>query len=158
MADYPVDVVRSTRRKKTVQAAFTDGRIKVMVPADLDQSEEERLVEEMTARILRKHSSDEIDLVTRAKHLAKKYSLPEPTAIMWSNRQNMRWGSCTPSQKKIRISTRLTSMPQWVLDSVIVHEMAHLEESGHGPPFQALVARYPLNERARGYLMAKTDS
>jgi len=44
-------------------------------------------------------------------------------------------------------------MPGWVIDYVLVHELAHLLEAGHGPKFQALVDRYPQAERARGYLM-----
>ena len=46
----------------------------------------------------------------------------------------------------------------WVLDYVIVHELAHLREAGHGPRFQALVDRYPRAERARGFLIAKSGS
>ena len=43
-------------------------------------------------------------------------------------------------------------MPSWVLDYVLVHELAHLRVPGHGPKFWALVDRYPRTERARGYL------
>jgi hypothetical protein len=41
-----------------------------------------------------------------------------------------------------------------VLDYILVHELAHLREPGHGPEFWALCNRYSLTERARGYLMA----
>jgi predicted metal-dependent hydrolase len=41
-----------------------------------------------------------------------------------------------------------------VLDYLLVHELAHLEVADHGPRFWELVDRYPLTERARGYLMA----
>ena len=36
-----------------------------------------------------------------------------------------------------------------------MHELAHLIEFNHGPAFDAIVARYPKAERARGYLIAK---
>lgn len=65
-----------------------------------------------------------------------------------------RWGSCTPSQGRIRISERLADVPPWVLDYVLVHELAHLEVPGHGTEFQQLVHRYELTERATGYLIA----
>ena len=44
-------------------------------------------------------------------------------------------------------------MPGWVVDYVLVHELAHLIEIGHGPRFYRLVDTYPKAERARGYLL-----
>ena len=37
---------------------------------------------------------------------------------------------------------------------LLVHELAHLEHSAHDSLFHELEERYPLTERARGYLMA----
>lgn len=65
-----------------------------------------------------------------------------------------RWGSCTFTSGAIRISRRAASLPDWVLDYLLVHELAHLEHSDHGPAFHELEERYPLTERSRGYLMA----
>lgn len=157
MSDYPVDVVRSPRRKRTVQASLREGRIKVMVPDGLDPDEEARLVDQMTSRVVAKMSSDGVDLGERARLLARKYGLPEPESIEWSSRQMRRWGSCTREEGTIRISNRLASMPGWVLDAVLVHELAHLEVDDHGPRFHALVGRYELTERAKGYLIAKAE-
>ena len=153
----PVDIVRSARRRKTVQAVLTDGRIKVMVPQAMPESEARRLAFEMSERIVRKQRSGMVDLPNHARRLAKTHDLPVPISITWSNRQNMRWGSCTPATGTIRISDRVASMPPWVLDYVIVHELAHLVVEGHGPSFDALVARYSLAEHARGYLIAKSE-
>ncbi|MFP3881737.1 MAG: M48 family metallopeptidase [Actinomycetota bacterium] len=157
MSDLPVEIIRSRRRKRTIQASLADGRIIVRMPHGLDPEAESRLVEQAIDRIRRKTSSSEVDLTKRARSLASKYRLPTPASVEWSSRQMKRWGSCSPDDSRIRISDRLASMPPWVLDSVLVHELAHLEIPDHGPRFQALVNRYELTERAKGYLMAKDE-
>jgi len=157
MTELPVDVVRSKRRKRTVQAYLSEGRLRVLIPADLSADEEAQLIETMVARATRRLSSFEVDLESRARILAVQYGLSVPTSIDWSDRQMRRWGSCTPATGSIRISSRLAAMPGWVLDWVIIHELAHLDAPDHGSGFRELVDRYELSERAKGYLMAVSD-
>jgi hypothetical protein len=75
-----------------------------------------------------------------------------PVSVRWVENQATRWGSCTPADGSIRISTRLRGLPSWVVDYVLVHELAHLLVAGHGPRFWALVEDFPRTERARGFL------
>jgi predicted metal-dependent hydrolase len=150
-----VEVVRSTRRRRTVEARLVDGVLEVRIPARLSQREERRFVREMTERFERRRHTDEIDLRARTTRLARQYSLPEPTSISWSDRQRRRWGSCTVDTGAIRVSSVLAGYPGWVLDYVIVHELAHLAEPAHNADFHALVSRYPKAERAEGFLIAK---
>ena len=157
MRELPVDVVRSRRRKRTVQAYVVDGRVRVLVPAGLPGPEEARLVETMVARATRRFESSTVDLSDRAGQLARRFDLPVPSAIEWSDPQMARWGSCTPVDGRIRISNRLAAMPPWVLDWVIIHELAHLAVPDHGARFKTLVGRYELGERAEGYLIAKSE-
>jgi predicted metal-dependent hydrolase len=153
--DPAVRIIRSARRRRTAAAREVDGTIEVRVPAGLLAAEEARLVENLVARITRRRAGADIDLAARAERLARRYRLPEPVRIDWADNQSSRWGSCTPARRTIRISRRLSGFPAWVLDYVIVHELAHLAVSGHGPEFWALVERYPRTERARGFLIAK---
>jgi len=96
------------------------------------------------------------ELFARAQRLNMRYFDGELsfTGIIYVDNQRTLHGSCTPSTGAIRISRRLAKLPRWVEDYVIVHELAHLVYGGHGPRFWELVNRYPLAERARGYLMA----
>lgn len=150
-----VQVVRSARRRKTVQARQVGDVLRVLIPASMSVDEEHRWVSEMMGRMERKTSASRIDLEKRSKHLAGELGLQLPKSIRWVDNQESRWGSCTPSESSIRISSRLAKEPLWVVDYVIVHELAHLSVYGHGPRFWELVYRYPLTERARGFLLAR---
>jgi predicted metal-dependent hydrolase len=157
MTTLPVEIVRSKKRRKTVQAVMVGGVIRVHVPARLSQDEIDLYVAELVPRLERRYRSDHIDLAARASVLARRYRFPQPTSIVWADNQRKRWGSCDTRSGDIRISTRLAEFPPWVLDYVIVHELAHLVVSDHSAAFAALVERYPRAERACGYLIAKQD-
>lgn len=152
----PVDVIRSRKRKKTVHAEVVDGRIRVLVPAWMSKTDEQEYVAHLVEKLEKRYSSAHIDLARRAHTLATRYDLPLPASITWSDVQQQRWGSCTIQTRAIRISSRLAPWPDWVLDYVIVHELAHLVEANHSPAFHALVNRYPRAERAQGFLIAKS--
>jgi predicted metal-dependent hydrolase len=152
-----VEVVRSARRKRTISAHRVGDRIVVQVPARMSRAEEARWIERMTRRILagerRSHRSDS-DLMQRAASLSARYldGRAEPASVRWVDNQSSLWGSCTPADRTIRLSRRLVGMPDYVVDYVLLHELAHLLEPGHGREFWDLLADFPRLERARGYL------
>ena len=152
-----VEVRRSRRRRRTVAAYREDDKVIVMIPARLSEAEEREWVATMLERLekseKRRRPSD-AGLKRRANELNERHlsGLARPQTVRWVDNQNSRWGSCTPSDKSIRLSRRLQGMPSWVIDYVIVHELAHLLEAGHTPQFWAWVDRYPKAERAKGFL------
>ena len=150
----PIRIITSARRKKTVSARFVGDTIEIRMPEGLSKSEQQRHVRDLTRKLQAKRTANRVDLVERAKMLAKMYDLPVPTSITWSSRQNSRWGSCTPSTGTIRISHRMSEFPRWVIDYVIVHELAHLVEANHSPAFYALERRFPDCDKAEGFLHA----
>lgn len=152
-----VEVVRSTRRRRTISAQRVGDRIVVHVPARMNRGEEAQWVERMVGRVLaseRRRLRSDDDLVDRARCLSARYldGRAMPAAVRWVDNQEQRWGSCTPEDRTIRLSRRLVGMPDYVIDYVLLHELAHLLEPGHGPQFWALLEAYPRLERARGYL------
>lgn len=63
-----------------------------------------------------------------------------------------RWGSCTPSDNVI-FNWRLIKAPMFVIDYVVVHELAHLIEPNHTPQFWNIVrAQVPGMEKAKAWL------
>lgn len=158
MSQADVEVRRSKRRRRTV-SAYRDGeRIVVLIPASLTRKEEAEWVETMVARIEkaeRKARLSDDDLLARAVRLSDQYlgGLATPQSVRWVTNQNSRWGSCTPGDRSIRLSERLQAMPAWVVDYVLVHELAHLLEPGHDARFWGWVDRYPQAEKAKGYLL-----
>ncbi|HLZ38024.1 MAG TPA: M48 family metallopeptidase [Mycobacteriales bacterium] len=158
-----VEVVRSPRRRKTV-SAYRDGeRTVVLLPARLTAAEERRWIAEMVAKLDARDARRRPtggDLLVRARELSVRYldGRAEPVSVRWVDNQLKRWGSCTPVDGTIRLSRRLEGMPVWVVDYVLVHELAHLLVPGHGSRFWSWVERYPRTERARGYLEGVADT
>lgn len=154
-----IRIIRSSKRFKTVQVREVDGALEVRAPAAMPEKELEPVVARLIKKIEQRKAARRLDDTTleqRAAELNRRYfdSRLFWESIHWSTRQNRRHGSCSPHQGRIRISHHLARVPLFVLDYVIVHELAHLLEPNHGPRFWALVNRYPKTERARGYLMA----
>ena len=154
--EFTVVVERSARRRRTVGAQLVGDVLKIVVPSWMSRAEEDHWVDVMTGRFRRKMSTDRIDLGERAVTLARRHDLPRPREIKWSDDMQSRWGSCTPGTGVIRISSRIAKFPDWVIDYVLVHELAHLEVGDHSPAFWKLAHRYPKAERAIGYLIAKS--
>jgi predicted metal-dependent hydrolase len=154
-----IEVRRSPRRRRTV-SAYRDGeRVVVLIPAQFSGAEEREWVDRMVARLAARERRGHTDagLYERATQLAERYlsEFPQasaPASVKWVRNQNGRWGSCTPADRSIRISDRIQGFPEWVIDYVLLHEMAHLVVANHNSAFWQLVARYPRAERARGYL------
>ena len=159
----PVVIRRSPRRRRTVSAYRDGGLVVVLVPEGLSAAEEQRWAREMVGRLhsagQRRRPTDAA-LASRAHRLSEQYlgGLAQPRSVRWSDRQQTRWGSATPASGSIRLSTRLRGMPGWVIDYVLVHELAHLVVPGHDRRFWQLVSAYPRTERARGYLQGVAEA
>ena len=154
----PIRIVASRRRRRTVAARLRSGVLELLVPDWMSGAERERWAEEMRQRLEKRmervRPSDD-RLVQRARSLNERHfgGRLRWTSIAFADMSHL-WGSCTYTTGAIRIAQRAAPLPEWVVDFLVVHELAHLEHSDHGPAFHELENRYPLTERARGFLMA----
>jgi predicted metal-dependent hydrolase len=161
----PVVVRRSARRRRTVAAFWEDGNAVVAIPASFTQAQEREWVGRMLDKLRkqgerraqgagRRRPSGDAELAAHATELSAKYlgGRSVPTSVRWVGNQNSRWGSATPADGSIRLSDKLKPMPQWVIDYVLLHELAHLLVAGHNAAFWRLLEAYPETQRAKAFL------
>ena len=155
-----VMVRRSARRRRTVSISRRDGDLVIAIPATFSARQERDWVTKMVDQLVRKEArttttrrGDEA-LARMAREVSEAYlgGRAHPSSVTWSTRQNHRWGSCTPADGTIRLSHQLQDMPDYVVRSVMMHELVHLLVPGHGKEFQALMALYPQAQKAQGFL------
>ena len=153
----------SGRRKRTMTAFRENGEIVVVVPASMPVRDRQRMVPALVNRFLSKEERrgaprGDDALTQRASELFDTYLRPAIAApvsdfgVRWVTNMATRWGSCSTQTGEIRLSHRLQTMPNWVVDYVLVHELAHLVERNHTAQFHALVAAYPHTQKAIGFL------
>ena len=156
IGDVDVEIRRSSRRRRTMSARFENGGIVVLAPAHLSAVAERDGVTDLVTKMVRKRGSARNDdaLMARARELSRRYipTAPEATSVRWVSTMRTRWASCSPADGTIRISDGMVGMPQYVIDAVLVHELAHLVERGHGPAFQRIVRGYEKHDVAEAYL------
>ena len=89
-------------------------------------------------------------ILPKVKSLAVTLGVEFANAKIVDNR--FRWGSCTPKDN-VNLNWRLIKAPMFVVDYVIVHELAHLIEANHTPRFWNVVRTHaPTMEKARSWL------
>lgn len=154
----PVRIIASRKRRRTVAARLRSGVLELLVPASMPHVEREHWAEVMTRRLQRKAersrpSDQRLDRRARAlneRHFGGGLGW---RSIGFADMERL-WGSCTFTEGHIRIARRAAALPDWVLDYLLMHELAHLVHSDHGADFHEVENRYPLAERAKGYLLA----
>ena len=151
-----IELVRGTRRRKHVEAELVGDRLRVSFPRWMSLADAQEAAEELAERMRRRIDPARIDVAARARRLAREYGLPRPEDACSGRRTSASAGDrARRTTRRSASRRRLAAFPSWVLDYVLVHELAHLLVEHHGPAHDELVNRFPLAERARGFLIAK---
>jgi hypothetical protein len=174
-ADAPITFIRHPRARRYLIRVRLDGSVRVTIPRRGSQREATQFVEQQRSWIVRQRqrvaalrestpaelSSAEqrvlrararAELPTRLRELAAQTGLS--VAKISVRDQRHRWGSCSPTGH-ICLNWRLITMPGWVRDYVLYHELMHLKRLDHSPAFWRLVAQVcPDYEDARRWLRA----
>ena len=162
MDTIEVEIIKSKRRTKTVAARMvTPTLMQVYAPQYMASQDIDAYVVSFKKRFAHKQRKEMLNrtqyLPRRAEELNQQYfgGTLKITSISYVTNQQAQFGSCTYDDATIRIADSVADMPSWVQDYVVIHELAHLVEPCHNGRFHEIVNRYPLAERARGFLIAK---
>ena len=172
--DLEVWVIRKNVKNIPVHVTSPEGRIEVSAPPHVPDREIEQLVHDKHSWIVRNQEKIVDSPMARAEYASKeeieqwrtivKALVPglvakwEPImgvkvgSLAYRNMRS-RWGSCQPSTGRVCINIRLALYPPQCLEYVVVHELCHFLESGHGPRFKALMTQFlPDWEKTRKIL------
>ena len=128
----------------------------VQIPARLRGRERQVFVDDLVERLLTQRPQNvtgDASLEERARVLAELYNDGNmANSVRWVNNQRARWASCSPASRDIRVSSRLRQCPEWVIDAVLVHELAHLQEADHSARFYEIAHRHPRQNECELFL------
>ena len=114
-----------------------------LIPASKDPKRVETLREWYVRKAKEK-------IVPRVKQHARQLGVEVGEVRIVDNRY--RWGSCTPNSN-VNLNWRLIKAPMFVIDYVIIHELAHLIEANHTPRFWNIIrAQTPTMDKAKAWL------
>ena len=172
--DLEVWVIRKNVKNVRVHVTSPDGCVEVTAPQHISTAKIEELIRSKRIWIIRNQEEIADSPMARAEYASKKEieqwriivkALTPSLVEKWERimgvkvgrlaYRNMRsrWGSCQPSTGRVCINVRLALYPPQWLEYVVVHELCHLLESGHGPRFKALMTQYlPGWEKTRNML------
>lgn len=158
--EFEVWILRKRIKNINLRVKPPDGRIEVSAPLRVDTSFVRAFVREKRDWIRKQQgriaaspqgraAAASPDEVAQWREVVQAFVPPliakwEPIMGVKAGKiayRNMtsRWGSCQPSTGRICINVRLALYPPECLEYVVVHELCHLLERGHGPRFHALM-------------------
>lgn len=158
--EFEVWILRKRIKNINLRVKPPDGRIEVSAPLRVDTSFVRAFVRERRDWIRKQQeriaaspqgraAAASPDEVAQWREVVQAFVPPliakwEPIMGVKAGKiayRNMtsRWGSCQPSTGRICINVRLALYPPECLEYVVVHELCHLLERGHGPRFHALM-------------------
>lgn len=129
---YPLQVEASKGR---AGATLKDGVIRLSVPSHAMPLEMRDLRESYLLKWYRAELHDlSAPLILKWESILKV-----KVAAFGIKRMKTRWGTCNTRDHRIWLSLELIKKSEACIETVIVHELAHLLERSHGPKFKAIM-------------------
>ena len=146
------------KRVKNVNARLRGSTLYISAPPQMPSKRIEQMSMELGRKLLRRERArrvnNEEDALALALKVARRFERqPMVDKALFVTNQRSRWGSYSQKTRTIRLNAALRSMPRWVLEAVVAHELAHVIHPDHSPEFWELLhSVYPETERAMAFL------
>lgn len=153
-------VVVERKQVKNVNARLKGSTLAISAPLSMAESVLNEAILALARKLVRRMHARQVNSVDNPVELARRVAarfpvIPDVQHVLFVTTQATSWGSYSASTRTIRLHAALRSMPRWVLEAVIAHELAHITHLNHSPDFWALVRQVcPNTDRARGFLDA----
>lgn len=142
---YTVNILEGTRKRGVLK-----GNTFIITIPSMPDSEKRKVVFRSMHKLISKAILPKItERVLKINALSFNFEVKKVRLKYAMNR----WGSCNIRDKGININILLLFAPDWILDYVIVHELAHIGEPNHSKRFWSIVANaFPRYKDARLWL------
>lgn len=143
---------------KHVNARLRDTTLTISAPLAMSEAALAPIITDLAQKLVRRAHARvvnvEEDALALVRRVAQRFPVPVPVAdVRFVTTQEACWGSYSVATRTIRLNATLRQMPPWVLEYVVVHELAHALHPNHSPAFWALVRQvYPKTEQAKAFL------
>lgn len=135
--DYPLKVIYQSSNRTKVE--INNGVINIYVPEGSIVEKIEFVLQEWYRKQLKEALPPVIEKYERIMGV---------NVESWGiKKMKTRWGTCNTKDKRVWINLELAKKSPQCLDYIVVHEMAHLIERGHGDRFKAIMDKYYPNWR-----------
>ncbi len=131
--------------KQSSSAGIINNIISLNVASELSEQMQKKHISTLLSRVIARQRLPELEL--KLKELNDKHFQAKINKIFFKNHHS-KWGSCS-CNNNINISTKLLFAPDDILESVCIHELAHLKEHHHSEKFWALVERAMPNYKEK---------
>lgn len=137
------EIVREYQDKYivSVRIDIKTKKLIVILPKDIQEFEIKEYVDNAIKQLFKNHTEKLI--LEKLPYWSKKTNL-KYNAVKVRD-ATTRYGSCMPSKRNLYFSSRLTMLPENIVDAIIVHELCHLKFKNHNKYFYNLVEQYIPN-------------
>jgi predicted metal-dependent hydrolase len=149
---FLLEITESARQSGSIRL-YHEGVLHLQLPASA-QYDRQKLIRKLLIVFFQKYFLP--DISGKVAHFNQlHFQKPINSVRLKYNKSN--WGSCSTG-KNLNFSVRLFFAPHDVIDYVVIHELAHLEEMNHSPRFWKIVEDIMPDYREKEVLLKKNSA